>query len=206
MSRRTESGLRHMGTVIAQITTSLDGYVAGPEDGPAAGLGVGGERLHYWVFGGAWSYDREPTGEATGVDKEFLDDALSKLGAVIGGRGTYEAAGAWGGSNPWSVPFFVLTHRTDGAPPGFTFVDGFADALAQAKEAAGDKAVSIMGGADVIRQALASGAVDELIVSIAPVILGGGKRLFEGFAQTVVLEQVDALRSPWVTHLRYRVR
>jgi dihydrofolate reductase len=84
-------------------------------------------------------------------------------------------------------------------------VNGLDQALALAKEAAGAKDVSIMGGADLIRQALASGDVDELVVSIAPVVLGSGKRLFEGFDKTVGLEQVSAIQSPWVTHLRYRV-
>jgi dihydrofolate reductase len=190
---------------ITQITTSLDGYVTGPADGPGCGLGVGGEQLHYWVFGGPWTYDAEPTGGATGVDKDYLDASLARLGAVIGGRGTFEAADAWGGSNPWDVPFFVLTHRTDDAPPGFTFVDGLATALLRARAAAGDKDVVVMGGANVIRQVLAAREVDELEISVAPVILGGGKRLFDGFGQTVQLEQTDALRSPWATHLRYRV-
>jgi hypothetical protein len=83
-----------MGMVSAQISTSLDGYVTGPNDGPGRGLGDGGERLHYWVFGGPWSYDQPPTGEPTGVDKELLDEAFERLGAVIGGRRTYEAAEA----------------------------------------------------------------------------------------------------------------
>jgi dihydrofolate reductase len=192
-------------STIAQISMSLDGYVTGPADGPGCGLGVGGERLHYWVFGGPWSYDAEPTSSATGVDKQYLDAAFARLGAVIGGRGTFEAAEAWGGSNPWDVPFFILTHRTADAPPGFTFVEGFATALLRAREAAGEKDVNIMGGADVIRQALAAREVDELDVSVAPVVLGGGKRLFDGFDQSVQLEQIDALRSPWATHLRYRV-
>jgi dihydrofolate reductase len=194
-----------MSTVIAQITMSLDGYVTGPADGPGCGLGVGGERLHYWVFGGPWSYDAEPSAAPTGVDKEYLDAAFARLGAVIGGRRTFEAAEAWGVSNPWGVPFFILTHHTADAPPGFTFVDGFADALLRARKAAGAKDVSIMGGADVIRQALAAREVDELDVSVAPLVLGGGKRLFDDFTQVVQLEQIDALRSPWVTHLRYRV-
>jgi dihydrofolate reductase len=197
-----------MSKVVVQITTSLDGYITGPDDGPGRGLGTGGERLHYWVFGGPWSYDEEPTGEATGVDKELLDEAFANLGAVIGGRATYEAAESWGGRNPWGVPFFIVTHRPEDAPPadaGFTFVDGFDAALAQARETAGDKQIAIMGGADVIRQALDAGQVDELVVSIAPVILGSGKRLFEGFDETVGLEQISALQSPWVTHLSYRV-
>jgi dihydrofolate reductase len=197
-----------MSKVVAQITTSVDGYITGPDDGPGRGLGRGGERLHYWVFGGPWTYDEQPTGEATGVDKELLDEAFASVGAVIGGRATYEAAEAWGGSNPWGVPFFIVTHRPEDAPPaaaGFTFVNGLDAALTQAREAAGDKLVSIMGGADVIRQALDGGHVEELTMSIAPVILGSGKRLFEGFDKTVSLEQISALQSPWVTHLRYRI-
>jgi dihydrofolate reductase len=197
-----------MSKVVAQITTSVDGYITGPDDGPGRGLGRGGERLHYWVFGGPWTYDEQPIGEATGVDKELLDEAFASVGAVIGGRATYEAAEGWGGSNPWGMPFFIVTHRPEDAPPadaGFTFVNGLDAALTQAREAAGDKLISIMGGADVIRQALDGGHVDELTVSIAPVILGSGKRLFEGFDKTVSLEQISALQSPWVTHLRYRI-
>jgi dihydrofolate reductase len=197
-----------MSKVVAQITTSLDGYITGPDDGPGRGLGIGGERLHYWVFGGPWSYDEHPSGEASGVDKELLDESFATVGAVIGGRGTYEAAEAWGGENPWGLPFFILTHRLQDQPPaeaGFRFVGGLDEALAKAREAAGDKHVSIMGGADVIRQALKGGHVDELAVTIAPVILGGGKRLFEGFDRTIGLEQIDAVQSPWATHLRYRI-
>lgn len=195
-----------MGKVVAQITTSLDGYVTGPDDGPGRGLGEGGERLHYWVFGGPWSYEQSPTGEATGVDKELLDESFERMGAVIGGRQTYEAAEAWGGTNPWGVPFFILTHRPEDEPAdaGFRFVNGLDQALAQAKQAAEPKDVSIMS-ADVIRQALAGGHLDELVVSIAPVVLGSGKRLFDGFDTTVELEQLSAVQSPWVTHLRYRV-
>jgi dihydrofolate reductase len=195
-----------MGKVGAQITMSLDGYVAGPNDGPGRGLGERGERLHYWVFGGPWSYEQTPTGEATGVDKELLDES-ERTGAVIGGRWTYEAAEAWGGTNPWPVPFFILTHRPEDEPDGagFRFVNGLDQALALAREAAEPRDVGIMGGADVIRQALAAGHVDELVVSVAPVVLGSGKRLFEGFDKDVELEQVGVVQSPWVTHLRYRV-
>jgi dihydrofolate reductase len=196
-----------MGMVSAQITTSLDGYVTGPNDGPGRGLGDGGERLHYWVFGGPWSYEQPSTGEPTGVDKELLDEAFGRLGAVIGGRRTYEAAEAWGGRNPFGVPFFILTHRPEDEPAdaGFRFVNGLDQALAQAKEAAEQKDVNIMGGAEVIRQALAGGHLNELVVSIAPVLLGSGKRLFDGFGTAVRLEQVSAVQSPWVTHLRYHV-
>ncbi len=81
-----------MGKIVAGITTSVDGYVAGPDDGPGRGLGQGGERLHYWVFGGPWRYDSEPVGEPSGEDKEWLEQAMSGVGAVVAGRWTYEAA------------------------------------------------------------------------------------------------------------------
>ncbi len=196
-----------MTRVVASITTSLDGYITGPYDGPDKGLGEGGERLHYWVFGGPWTYADHEFGEATGADKEFLDARMAQLGAVIGGRGTYEAADAWGGHNPWEVPFFVVTHRPQEEPSegGFTFVGDLDEALARARDAAGERDVSLMGGADVIRQALSAGKVDELWISIAPITLGAGKRLFDGFGQQVELEHIGVLQSPFATHVGYRV-
>jgi dihydrofolate reductase len=198
---------RPMTKVAAGITTSLDGYITGPNDGPDRGLGDGGERLHYWVFGGPWSYDEEPRGEPTGADKELLDKAMANVGAVVGGRNTYEAAEAWGGHNPFGLPFFIVTHRPEDAPAdaGFTFVNGLDDAIARAREAAGGKDVFVMGGADMIRQALRAGYVEELSISIAPVVLGGGKRLFDDFDETVSLEHLRLLQSPFATHISYRV-
>lgn len=198
-----------MGKVGAQITTSLDGFITGPDDGPERGLGIGGERLHYWVFGGPWTYAAEPKGEPDPVDRAVLDEAFGKSGAIVIGRGMYWAANAWGGTNPFGMPVFVVTHRMEDAPSpetGFRFVGSLEDAIAQARTAAGDKDVAIGGGADVIRQALAGGHVDELTISVAPVVLGGGKHLFEGFDRSVDLEQVRVIQSPWVTHLAYRVR
>jgi len=198
---------RPMTKVAAGITTSLDGYITGSNDGPGRGLGEGGERLHYWVFGGPWSYDEEPRGEATGADKEVLDEAFARVGAVVGGRNTYEAAEAWGGHNPFGVPFFIVTHRLGDAPAGagFTFVNGLDEAIARARAAAGSKDVFVMGGADVICQALRAGHVEELSISIAPVVLGGGKRLFDDFHETVSLEHLRLLQSPFATHITYRV-
>jgi dihydrofolate reductase len=198
---------RPMTKVAAGITTSLDGYIAGPNDGPGRGLGDGGERLHYWVFGGPWSYEGEPRGEAMGPDKEFLDEGIARGGAIVGGRNTYEAAEAWGGHNPFGVPFFIVTHRPEDAPAdaGFTFVNGLDEAIARAREAAGSKDVFVMGGADVIRQALRAGHVEELTISIAPVVLGGGKRLFDDFDETMTLEHLGLLQSPFATHITYRV-
>jgi dihydrofolate reductase len=197
-----------MTKVLAAITTSVDGYIAGPDDGPGKGLGEGGERLHYWVFGGPWTYDSKPNGEATGEDAAWLEEAISRVGAVVGGRWTYEAAGHWGDENPWGLPFFIVTHRPQEEPPGgaFTFVDGVERAVEQAKAAAGDKDVSVMGGADVIRQAFAAGLVDELSIVVAPLLLGGGKRLFEGFAGDVELEHLGVHQSAYATFIDYRVR
>jgi dihydrofolate reductase len=141
------------------------------------------------------------------VDKELLDEATGRVGAVVGGRNTYEAAGAWGRSNPFGLPFFIVTHRPEDASPDaeFTFVNGLEEAISRAREAAAGKDVFVMGGADVIRQALHAGLVEELSISIAPVVLGGGKRLFDGFDETVGLEHLRLLQSPFATHITYRV-
>ena len=196
-----------MTKVVATITISLDGFITGPNDGPGRGLGDGGERLHYWVFGGPWSYDEEPNGEATGADKQYLDEAMARGGAIVIGRNMYEAAEAWGGNNPFGMPLFVVTHRPGDEPAegGFTFVNGLDEAISRAGEAAGGKDVGIGGGADVIRQALRAGNVEELSLSIAPVILGGGKRLFDDFDRTMNLEHLGLLQSPFATHITYRV-
>ena len=164
-----------MTKVLAGITTSIDGYITGPRDGPGQGLGEGGERLHYWVFGGPW---------------------------------TYEAAGHWGDENPWGLPFFIVTHQPEEQPESgaFTFVSGVTEAIDQAVGAAGDKDVHVMGGADVIRQALAAGLVDELTIIVAPVILGGGKRLFDGFSSSLDLEHLGVRQSHYATFIDYRVK
>jgi dihydrofolate reductase len=196
-----------MTKIFAGITTSIDGYVAGPDDGPGKGLGEGGERLHYWVFGGPWTYDAEPTGEAAGEDADWLREAMDGLGAVVAGRWTYEAAEHWGDKNPWGKPFFIVTHRPEEQPPGddFVFVDGVETAVELAREAAGDKDVHVMGGADTIRQALEAGPVDELSIIVAPVVLGGGKRLFEGFSKSIDLEHIGVRQSKYATFVDYRV-
>jgi dihydrofolate reductase len=196
-----------MTKVLAGITTSIDGYITGPDDGPGKGLGEGGERLHYWVFGGPWTYDSESKGEPTGEDADWLADTISRVGAVVGGRWTYEAARHWGDQNPWGLPFFIVTHRLEEEPEGgaFTFVSGVKEAIEQASEAAGGKDVHVMGGADVIRQALAAGLVDELTIIVAPVILGGGKRLFDGFASSLDLEHLGVRQSQYATFIDYRV-
>ena len=197
-----------MTRIIAGITTSVDGYVAGPNDGPGKGLGEDGEKLHYWVFGGSWTYDAPPEGEATGDDAAWLQSVMGRLGAVVGGRNTYEASEHWGDRNPWGLPFFIVTHRPEEQPEGdaFVFVDGVERAVELARKAAGEKDVHIMGGADVIRQALEAGLVDELTIIVAPITLGGGKRLFDGFTKQLELEHLGVRQSPFATFIDYRVK
>jgi dihydrofolate reductase len=200
-----------MGRVIAGITMSLDGYVTGPDDRPGAGLGEGGERLHYWVFGGPWTYGDGPRGKPAAVDQAYLDDVFSSGGGWIVGRTMHDIVDGWGEDPGFGVPVFVVTHRPrETVVKGdttFEFVTGgIADALARARDAAGDKNVVVMGGADVLRQYLAAGLVDELTLTIAPVVLGGGKRLFDGFARTdLAFERYEVIESPFATHLRFRV-
>lgn len=196
-----------MAQVIAGITMSIDGYITGPDDGPGKGLGEGGERLHCWVFGGPWTYRDTRLGEPTGEDAAWLSQVTSRIGAVVGGRNTYEAAEHWGDENPWGLPFFIVTHRPDEEPPGgrFTFVSGVDAAVEQALAAAGGKDIQVMGGAEVIREALAAGLVDELTTIIAPVIMGSGKRLFDGFTKSLDLEHLGVRQSPHATFIDYRV-
>lgn len=201
-----------MSKVFASITTSVDGYVTGPDDGPGKGLGEGGERLHYWVFGGPWSYDAEPDTEPGaglgGFETEWMDAAVGRMGAAVAGRNMYEAAEHWDDTNPWGVPCFIVTHRPQEQPAGddFVFVDGLAEAIERAKAVAGDKDVSLGGGADVIRQALEQDLVDDLSIVIAPVVLGGGKRLFEGFTKDVELEHLGVHQSSYATFIDYAVK
>jgi dihydrofolate reductase len=197
-----------MTKVLAGITMSVDGYITGPDDGPGKGLGEGGERLHYWVFGGPWTYAEASRREPAGEDADWLATMTSRIGAVVGGRGTYEAARHWGDENPWGLPFFIVTHRPQEQPEGgaFTFVSGVEAAVERALDAAGGKDVHIMGGAEIIRQSLAAGVVDELTVIVAPVVLGGGKRLFDGFSQSLDLEHLGVRQSPFATFIDYGVK
>lgn len=199
------------GRVRAAITVSLDGCITGPDDRPGQGLGIGGERLHYWVMGGPWTYetDHEPGAGMTEQDTAYYSALLEGVEAGICGRGMYDSSGAWGGTNPFGGTLVVLTHRTEDQPDestGFVMVEGFDAALARARQAAGGGGIAIGGGAATIRQALAAGVVDELGITTAPVILGGGKRLFEGFDHDVDLEILSVHHSPYAVHTRYAVR
>jgi dihydrofolate reductase len=202
-----------MGKVVLDITMSLDGFVAGPNDGPELGLGEGGERLHEWVFRlAAW---REPHGLEGGEvnsSSEVLDESLRSAGAVVLGKRMFDNAHGWGDEPPFRKPVFVLTHtaREPLAKEGgttFTFVtDGIESALEQAKAAAGDKNVTVAGGANTAQQFLKAGLLDELQLHVAPLLLGGGIRLFEDVGgEEIELEATRVIDSPGVTHLRFRV-
>jgi dihydrofolate reductase len=197
-----------MAKIIAAITMSVDGYITGPDDGPGKGLGEGGERLHYWVFGGPWSYENEPRGGPTGEDAEYMNEVTARVGATVVGRNMYEAAEHWGDKNPFGVPVFVVTHRPEEQPDTseFTFVGDLEEAIDRAQEAAGEKDVSIGGGANVIRQGLDAGIVDELSIIVAPVILGGGKRLFEDFTKSLDLENLGVRQSRLATFMEFAVK
>ena len=200
-----------MPKLLAGITMSLDGYITGPNDRLGAGLGEGGERLHAWVFGGPWTYDG-PRGSAAPVDQEYLEGVFGSAGAWIVGRTMHDVVDGWGDDPGFGVPVFVVTHRSrETVVKGdttFEFVTGgIADALARARAAAAGKNVIVMGGADLLRQYLAAGLVDEFTLTIAPVLLGAGKRLFEGMSRTdITFERTAVVESPFATHLRFRVR
>jgi len=201
-----------MSKVLAGITMSMDGFVTGPNDRLGAGLGDGGERLHYWVFGGPWTYDEEARGSASEIDQEYLNETFSSGGAWLVGRTMHDVVDGWGDDPGFGVPVFVLTSRPHETvvkgDTTFEFVTGgIREALDRANVAAGEKNVIVMGGADVLRQFLAAGLVDELTLTIAPVLLGAGKRLFDGFSRTdLVFERTAVVESPFATHLRFRVR
>jgi len=192
-----------MSTVIAFITTSLDGYVAGPNDRVGAGLGDGGEALHDWMFGGGGAPDP--------VDRAYMDEIFGSAGAWIVGRTMHDLAEGWGDDPGFGVPMFVVTHREhETVAKGDTTFDfvttGIDDALDRARTAAGGKNVLAMGGADLLRQYLGAGVVEELRLTIAPLLLGGGKRLFDGTESTdIAFERTGVVDSPRATHIRYRV-
>ncbi|HEY0391399.1 MAG TPA: dihydrofolate reductase family protein [Solirubrobacterales bacterium] len=206
-----------------QISVSVDGFIAGPNPSQDDPLGEGGEQLHEWALKlAAW---REPHGREGGevnASTEVMEEALSNVGATVMGRGMFGGGpgpwgedpwdGWWGEEPPFHAPVFVLTHheREPLEKQGgttFTFVtDGIESALEQAKAAAGGKDVSLGGGADVAQQYLAAGLIDDLELNVVPVLLGGGRRLFDNLdGVNLALEQVRAIEAPGVTHIKYSV-
>jgi dihydrofolate reductase len=221
MSPAAGDGQRHMSSATCQISISLDGFVAGPNQSIQDPIGVGGMRLHQWLFATAsWREQGGQQGGERTVDSEVAEAALQGVGAYImgrrmfgGGDGPWDETwtGWWGENPPYHAPVFVLTHHpreplTMQGGTTFTFAtDGIESALEQARSAAGDRDVSIAGGAKAVQQYLAAGLLDELYLHIVPVVLGSGERLFEN-VNDPTLEPVDVIASPAVTHVRYRVR
>jgi dihydrofolate reductase len=208
-----------MSQVTCQISISVDGYVAGPNQTPDDPLGEGGERLHEWVLKtAAWRAQHGYEGGERNVDSEIVERMTANIGAYIMGRNMFGPAGDWdeswkgwwGDDPPFHVPVFVLTHHPREPLPmegGTTFhfvTGGIESALEQARAAAGDRDVHVSGGASAVQQYLAAGLLDELLLHVAPVVLGAGERLFEHVGDPK-LEPVEAIASPAVTHVKYRV-
>jgi dihydrofolate reductase len=201
-----------MSQVVFDISMSLDGFIAGPNDRPGLGLGEGGERLHQWLYElASWRERHGLAGGQTNRDAELLDEAFRNTRASIVGRRMFDNAGEWGENPPFDFPVFVLTHQArEPLVKGgttFTFVnDGIESALAQARAAAGAKNVAIGGGANVAQQYLRAGLIDEIEIHLVPILLGGGIRLFDRLGDTQFeLERTRVIESPAVTHLRFRV-
>jgi dihydrofolate reductase len=195
------------------VSISADGFIAGPGQSQEHPLGVGGEALHDWHLGAAKDHP---------VNRRVVADMLDGMGATIMGRNMFGPIrgdwgdsgwrGWWGEEPPYHCPVFVLTHYAHDPiemAGGTTFhfvTDGVECAYAEAKAAAGERDISIAGGASCARQAIAAGLVDEIDLQVSPVILGSGERLFDGLtAGTPALELVRVLEAPGVAHLRYRV-
>jgi len=211
-----------MSKVGVHISTSVDGYVAGPNQSQEHPLGEGGEELHDWqVRLRSWREQAGMDGGEENISNRIFSEVLTNFGAEIMGRGKFGPAtrgpwgddpwqGWWGEEPPFHKPVFVLTHHEREplilSDTTFTFVtEGIESALARAREAAGDKDVFIGGGADVINQYLAAGLVDELELHVAPILLGAGARLFDGVGPNLKLEPLRTVEAPGVAHLKYRV-
>jgi dihydrofolate reductase len=209
-----------MSSVTCHISISLDGFVAGPNQSLENPIGEGGMRLHEWAFESAgWRRQQGSDGGRPGPDSDVVDEVVENVGAYImgrkmfgGGAGAWdnEWTGWWGEDPPYHVPVFVLTHHPREPLPmrgGTTFAfvtEGIEAALEQAKAAAGERDVSIAGGASAVRQYLAAGLLDELYLHLVPVILGDGERLLANVGDPR-LRPVSVVPSPAVTHIKYRV-
>ena len=207
------------------ISMSLDGFVAGPNITLENPLGDGGELLHEWIVRlASWREMHAQSGGERDADDDLYRQGLERNGAVLMGRRMFSGGagswdddpnpnGWWGDEPPFHVPVFILTHHERETVPkegGTTYnfvTDGIESALDQARAAAGDKDVLVAGGADVAQQYLRAGLLEEIQLHVAPVLLGGGVRLFEGLGrEDAKLELDDVRESPAVTHIRYRVR
>jgi dihydrofolate reductase len=210
-----------MSSVTCHISISLDGFVAGPNQSMEDPIGVGGMRLHEWVFAtSSWRAQHGQDGGERNADDDVADEVIQGVGAYImgrkmfgGGDGPWDETwlGWWGADPPFHVPVFVLTHHARAPLPmqggtTFTFVtEGIDAALEQARAVAVDKDIAIAGGASAVQQCLAAGLLDELYLHIVPIVLGSGERLLENVGEPI-LEPVKVVASPAVTHVKYRVR
>ncbi len=195
------------------LTISLDGFIAGPNDGPEHPLGEGGMRLFDWYAAGDTEYDLPGTEMSFMVSSqsaELLREAHRRMGAFVTGRRTFDITNGWGGNPPLGVPAFVVTHSSapqewvyEASP--FTFVtDGVESAVEQAKAVAGEKDVAV-GAASIVQQCLKAGLLDEIHVDLVPVLLGEGVRLFDHLGGPVELESTQVVEGAGVTHLTFRV-
>jgi dihydrofolate reductase len=202
-----------MGKVAVGLSMSLDGFIAGPKDGPERPLGEGGERLFAWYSGGETEYRLPGTEMVFSVSPqsaELLRKAHGAMGAFVTGRRTFDITNGWGGSPPLGVPAFVVTHTVpqewvyEGSP--FTFVtDGVDSAVERAKAVAGDKDVAV-GAASIAQQCLQAGLLDEIHIDLVPVLLGDGVRLFDHLGTgPIELQRSRVIEAPDVTHLTFRV-
>ena len=202
-----------MGKVSTGLSMSLDGFIAGLNDGPERPLGEGGERLFAWYSGGDTEYGLPGTEMVFRVSQqsaEMLREAHAGMGAFVTGRRTFDISNGWGGSPPLGVPTFVVTHAVpdewvyEGSP--FTFVtDGVESAVERARAVAGDRDVAV-GAASIAQQCIRAGLLDEVHVDLVPVLLGDGVRLFEHLgAGPIELESTRVIEGAGVTHLTFRV-
>jgi dihydrofolate reductase len=206
------------------ISISADGYVAGPNQSEENPLGDGGERLHDWVVPlSAWREAHDKQGGEVNESSRVMEETLENIGAAVMGRNMFGPIGGgewdeqwkgwWGDDPPYHYDVFIVTHHPrepvemKGGTTYHFVTDGIERALERAKEAAGGQDVGLWGGAQVINQYLAAGLLDELELHIAPVLLGGGARLFDDLGGADIgLEQVRAIEAPGVTHIKYAVR
>ena len=200
-----------MSATVLDMSTSLDGFITGPNEGPDNGLGDGGHRLHEWALSGeAGGPTGVPAVSASGVNRDVFDGMMS-TGAVVAGRRTFEWAGGWGGDHHDGVPIFIYSRHEPGIDisgwPLVTYVDSVETAMSEARKAAGDRNVMVHGAA-VTQLALAAGVLDELELHVVPVLFGQGRRLFEGLAaEQIKLERTRTLEGEGgVTHMHYRVQ
>ena len=201
-----------MSKVVIDMTMSLDGFVAGPNDSNVHPLGRhGGEHIFDWYSSGSEEYRDPLFRPALGANREEVARMFAESGAYIFGRRTYEIAQGWGGRHPVNgAPVFILTHHPPAefphGPSNLTFVtEGIESAIGKARTVAGGKDIKL-GGASPGQQALAAGLCDEILIHLAPFLLGGGVRLFDALPDGIRLEKVSVSDGPLATHLRYQVR